>query len=128
MSLKKSLSARKNADSAIKIIMPFSKDLELRERYINFFGALRLGKLLEDLDLIAGQVAFKHTEGWERGLTIVTAACDRIDLLGDLRSDRDLQFLASINWVGKSSLEVGIKISSKKPETGKEWPELISSW
>ena len=56
------------------MIMPFSKDLELRERYINFFGALRLGKLLEDLDLIAGQVAYKHTEGWERGLTIVTAA------------------------------------------------------
>ena len=106
MLLKKPLSARKPADSSIKMIMPFSKDLELRERYINFFGALRLGKLLEDLDLIAGQVAYKHTEGWERGLTIVTAACDRIDLLGDLRSDRDLQFLASINWVGKSSLEV----------------------
>ena len=114
VSLKKSLSPRKTSDSAIKMIMPFSKDLELRERYINFFGALRLGKLLEDLDLIAGQVAYKHTEGWERGLTIVTAACDRIDLLGDLRSDRDLQFLASINWVGKSSLEVGIRISSKE--------------
>ena len=126
MSLKKSLSARKTTDSSIKMIMPFSNDLELRERYINFFGALRLGKLLEDLDLIAGQVAYKHTEGWERGLTIVTAACDRIDLLGDLRSDRDLQFLASINWVGKSSLEVGIRISSKKPKTWKELPELIS--
>ena len=119
MSLKKSLSTRKTAESSIKMIMPFSKDLELRERYINFFGALRLGKLLEDLDLIAGQVAYKHTEGWELGLTIVTAACDRIDLLGDLRSDRDLQFLASINWVGKSSLEVGIRISSKEDRNWK---------
>ena len=119
MSLNKSLPIRKNADSEIKKIMPFSNDLELRERYINFFGALRLGKLLEDLDLIAGQVAYKHTEGWERGLTIVTAACDRIDILGDLRSDRDLQFLASINWVGKSSLEVGIRISSKEARNWK---------
>ena len=92
MVVKKYLSARKTADSEIEKIMPFSKNIELRERYINFFGALRLGKLLEDLDFIAGQVAYKHTEGWERGLTIVTAACDRIDLLGDLRIDRDYSF------------------------------------
>ncbi len=119
MSQKKSLHARKTADSEINEVMPFSKDKELRERYINFFGALRLGKLLEDLDLIAGQVAYKHTEGWERKLTIVTAACDRIDLLGDLKIDRDLQLLASINWVGKSSLEVGIRISSKESNNWK---------
>ena len=71
MSLNKSFSARKTADSAIKKIMPFSKDIELRECYINFFGALRLGKLLEDLDLIAGQVAYKHTEGWNVGLQLL---------------------------------------------------------
>ncbi|MBG56501.1 MAG: hypothetical protein CL935_05200 [Deltaproteobacteria bacterium] len=117
--MKKILTVRKTTDSDIEKIMPFSEDLELRDRYINFFGALRLGKLLEDLDLIAGQVAYKHTDGWERELTIVTAACDRIDLLGDLRIDCDLQFLASINWVGKSSLEVGIKISSKESKIWK---------
>ena len=110
---------RKTADSEIEKIMPFSIDIELRDHYINFFGALRLGKLLEDLDLIAGKVAYKHTDGWDRRLTIVTAACDRIDLLGDLRIDFDLQFLASINWVGKSSLEVGIKISSKESKIWK---------
>ena len=57
MSLKNYLPSRKTTDSEIKKIMPFSKDIELRESYINFFGALRLGKLLEDLDLIAGHVA-----------------------------------------------------------------------
>ena len=65
---------RKVAAAASEKVLPFSTDLELRERYINFFGGLRLGKLLEDLDLIAGQMAYKHTEGWERGITIVTAA------------------------------------------------------
>ncbi|RZO44655.1 MAG: hypothetical protein EVA81_05980, partial [Proteobacteria bacterium] len=98
-SINKKLITAKVTDSAIEKILPFSSDLELRERYINFFNGLRLGKLLEDLDLIAGQVAYRHTEGWERGMTIVTAACDRIDLLGELRSDQDLQLLASINWV-----------------------------
>ena len=117
--LNKALITAKVSDSALEKILPFSTDLELRERYINFFNGLRLGKLLEDLDLIAGQVAYRHTEGWERGMTIVTAACDRIDLLGELHSDRDLQLLASINWVGRSSIEVGVKISSKEGETWK---------
>jgi len=95
---------------------------------INFFNGLRLGKLLEDLDLMAGQVAYRHTEGWERGMTIVTAACDRIDLLGELPSDRDLQLLSSINWVGRSSIEVGVKISSKKMTVGKGWHVPILLW
>ena len=118
-SINKKLITAKVTDSAIEKILPFSSDLELRERYINFFNGLRLGKLLEELDLIAGQVAYRHTEGWERGMTIVTAACDRIDLLGELNSDRDLQLLASINWVGCSSIEVGVKISSKEGESWK---------
>ena len=114
----KPLVTSKVTDSAFEKVLPFSTDLELRDRYINFFGGLRLGILLEDLDLIAGEVAYKHTEGWERGMTIVTAACDRIDLLGELRSDRDLQLLSSINWVGRSSLEIGVRISSKEENPG----------
>ena len=122
---KKLLLSCKVSASASEKVLPFSTDLELRERYINFFGGLRLGKLLEDLDLIAGQMAYKHTEGWKRGLTIVTAACDRIDLLGELRSDRDLQLLSSINWVGRSSLEVGLRISSK---VGKTWRRVARAY
>ncbi len=121
----KPLVTSKVTDSAFEKVLPFSTDLELRDRYINFFGGLRLGKLLEDLDLIAGEVAYKHTEGWERGMTIVTAACDRIDLLGELRSDRDLQLLSSINWVGRSSLEVGVRISSKE---GKSWVRVARAY
>ncbi len=107
------------SDSAFEKILPFGTDLKLRDSYINFFDGLRLGKLLEDLDFIAGRVAYKHTEGLERGLTIVTAACDRIDLLDELRSNCDLQILASVNWVGRSSIEVGIKVSSKENEKWK---------
>jgi len=123
--LSKPLVSRIVADSSFEKILPFSTDLKLRESYINFFDGIRLGKLLEDLDFIAGRVAYKHTEGWERGLTIVTAACDRIDLLGELRSNCDLQILASVNWVGISSIEVGIKISSKE---GKKWRRVARAY
>jgi len=121
----KPLINRKVSDSSLEKILPFNTDLELRESYINFFGGLRLGKLLEDLDFIAGQVAYEHTEGWERGLTIVTAACDRIDLLGELRCDKDLQLLASVNWVGCSSIEVGVKVSSKDL---KNWRRVVRAY
>lgn len=100
------LEERSPGESCFEKIYPFGSDLELREEYINFFGGLRIGKLLEDLDLVAGKVAYSHTQGWERGLGIVTAACDRIDLTGALPSTSDLQLLASVNWVGRSSLEV----------------------
>ncbi len=43
----KPLVTSKVTDSAFEKVLLFSTDLELRDRYINFFGGLRLGKLLE---------------------------------------------------------------------------------
>ncbi len=108
------LQARPGEASGFEKILPLSTNETLRERYINFFGGLRVGKLLEELDLSAGMVAYTHAEGWERGLTIVTAACDRIDLTGPLRSDQDLRIQGSVNWVGRSSMEVGFRISAQE--------------
>ena len=63
------LQERSPGDSCFEKIYPFESDLKLREEYINFFGGLRIGKLLEDLDLVAGKVAYAHAqagrEGWE---------------------------------------------------------------
>ena len=112
------LTQRPPSDSSFEEILPFRTDAELRDRYLNFFGELRLGKLLEDFDLTAGRVAYNHAEGWERGLTIVTAACDRIDLLGELHSDRDLRVRASVNWTGRSSMEVGLQVASEDDHGG----------
>ena len=54
--------------SCFEKIYPFEPDLKLREEYINFFGGLRIGKLLEDLDMVAGKVAYAHAQGWELSL------------------------------------------------------------
>jgi acyl-coenzyme A thioesterase 9 len=115
---KQPLSERPPSVSSFEEILPFRTDAELRERYLNFFGGLRLGKLLEDFDLSAGRTAYNHAQGWERGLTIVTAACDRIDLLDELRSDRDLRVRASVNWTGRSSMEVGLQVASEEGNGG----------
>ena len=56
---------------------------ELFGDYVNIFGGIRFGKILEDLDVFAATCAYMHcgtstTQGEK--LTIVTAAVDRIDV------------------------------------------------
>ncbi len=119
------LQRRQVEESRFEKIIPLSTNEALRDRYINFFGGLRVGKLLEELDLSAGMVAYTHAEGWERGLTIVTAACDRIDLTGPLRSNQDLRIQGSVNWVGRSSMEVGFRISAQESD---EWRPVARAY
>lgn len=104
---------KKVEDSRMDLVLPFGTDLELREANINYFGDLQFGKLLERLDTMAGTIAYKHTDGFDLNLTIVTAACDRIDLYGPLRSDCDIRLRGQVNWVGRSSMEIGIRLESK---------------
>lgn len=101
--------------SAYEKILPFGQDLALRNEYINYFGDIRFGKLLEELDLTAGIVSYNHADGFALDLGIVTAACDRIDLLAPMPCDQDLKILASVNWVGRSSMEIGMRMESKGP-------------
>ena len=63
------LQERSSGDPCFEKIYPFESDLKLREEYINFFGGLRIGKLLEDLDLVAGKLLMPMPragrEDWE---------------------------------------------------------------
>lgn len=111
------LTSKHPDDSDYEKVLPFGSDHALRDEWINPFNDLRIGKLFEELDMTAGITSYKHADGFERDLTIVTAACDRIDLLGALPSDRDLRLRGRVNWVGRSSMEVGIRIESRVGET-----------
>jgi hypothetical protein len=92
---------------------------------------LRFGMLFEELDSIAGIVAYRHAlsteeqreqakkiismkhhngEGFTPALskklplTIVTAACNHIELFGKLGVQDDLILEGSVVWVGRSSM------------------------
>jgi acyl-coenzyme A thioesterase 9 len=65
------------SESATSISYPFSTDEFLLETYINPWNEIRFGKILEDLDALAGNIAFNHVEGTP---LIVTAGVDRIRL------------------------------------------------
>lgn len=52
------LISKRPFDSYVERVYKFSTDTKLRDRYLNSYGGLRTGKILEDLDSIAGQVAY----------------------------------------------------------------------
>ena len=51
---------RKMSDSFDHAIIPLGQDLTLRDKYINPYGGVRMGRLLEDMDVFAVHLVFKH--------------------------------------------------------------------
>lgn len=50
----KLLKPKRMQDSYVELYLPFTEDPELLEKYIATSGLIRLGKVLEDLDTLAG--------------------------------------------------------------------------
>lgn len=94
--------------------LPFSTDAALRRSYMLLDapvrGNIRFGKLLEVLDKLAEEQALAYVRRQHPSARVVTAAVDQIQVLAPADIDRDLVFRARINFVGRTSLEVGIRV------------------
>ncbi|KAF9955072.1 hypothetical protein BGZ72_004027 [Mortierella alpina] len=118
---KRELVLRTMQDSYTEIILPFATDKALLEEYINFGGNVRHGKIMEDLDALAGAISYKHCDDGKSDsspLTIVTASVDRIDFLKPFGVS-DLRLSGHVTYVGYSSMEVFMKmeeIPAGKPD------------
>lgn len=91
----------------------FSSDPVLREQYRNPWGHARIGRLLEDLDSLAGNVAFLHCDDEipeTRPPLLVTASVDRITLARRLTLDADLIMAGSVVWTGRSALDIRMQL------------------
>jgi acyl-coenzyme A thioesterase 9 len=98
------------ADSRTTIDYPFSQDDFLREAYCSPGGTMRFGKILEDLDAFAGNIAFHHVVGNTTMPMLVTAAVDRIALQEIPRLEKDQRLSGQVTWVGNSSMEIRMQI------------------
>jgi acyl-coenzyme A thioesterase 9 len=49
-------------DSYVEEYLPFKSDPNVREEYLNAYGTIRIGKILEDLDALAGSIAYVHCD------------------------------------------------------------------
>ncbi|KAJ2611865.1 hypothetical protein H4S08_002965 [Coemansia sp. RSA 1365] len=122
---------KKISDSFTETYLPFKDNLALREEYINYYGDIRLGKVLEDLDRLAGAVAYKHASDAEGNLApivFVTASVDRIDLKSRLSPDRNYRLAGTVTYVGFSSMEIYIKIQAVPVpgEPSEQEPNLVA--
>ena len=73
-------------------------------------GNLRFGVLLEVLDKVAEDTALDYVRATHPDARVVTAAIDNIVVRAAPDPTRDLAFHARINHVGRSSMEVGIRV------------------
>lgn len=95
-------------------VMPFGSDAELRKRFMvvdePLPGNLRFGLTLEVLDKLAEETALAYVRRFQPEARVVTAAIDSIRVRNPADVGRDLRFLARVNYVGRTSLEVGIRV------------------
>lgn len=76
--------------------------------YSNFGGKIHGGILLSLMDKVAYVCAAKHA-----GNYCVTASIDTVDFLQPVEVGELVSLMASVNYVGKTSLVVGIRVVSE---------------
>ncbi|AJY68873.1 thioesterase [Geobacter sulfurreducens] len=94
--------------------LPLGSDLKQRRRFMvvdeDIPGNFRFGLLLEELDIFAEQTALAYVRRFHPEGRVVTAAIDNILLRHVVDVNRDIVMCARINYVGRSSMVVGIRV------------------
>lgn len=80
--------------------------------YANFGGKIHGGILLSLMDKVAYVCAAKHA-----GNYCVTASIDTVNFLAPVEVGELVSLMASVNYVGKTSLVVGIRVISENVKT-----------
>jgi len=103
--MRTSKSVRESQHETSELMMP---------EHANNMGHVFGGVILSMMDKTAAIAAFRHSRA-----SVVTASIDRVDFrepihLGDL-----VVMKASVNYVGRSSMEVGVRVEAEELLTGR---------
>ncbi|MCL4489752.1 MAG: acyl-CoA thioesterase [Chloroflexi bacterium] len=79
----------------------------------NPLGNVHGGYIMKLVDEAGGLAGMRHARR-----PVVTVAVDSISFLSPVKVGHLLTLRASVNWVGKSSIEVGIRVEAENPITG----------
>ena len=71
------------------------------------------GTVMSWIDIAAAMVAARHC-----GRPVVTAHISDIDFIAPIKMGYHVLIQASLNYVGRSSMIVGVKVTSENPYTG----------
>ena len=79
----------------------------------NILGNILGGRVMHLMDICAAMTATKHARK-----QVVTASVDRLDFLAPAKVGDILILRSSVNFCGKTSIEVGVRIESENRLTG----------
>jgi acyl-CoA hydrolase len=97
---------KKPSESAIttaRLMMPMDANV-----LGNVFG----GAIMRYMDEIAAIVAWRHA-----GTNVVTASIDRMNFYAPVYVGNLLILKASVNYVGTTSMEIGVRLEAQEPST-----------
>ena len=80
----------------------------------NFSGKIHGGHILNLMDQIAFACASKHSRNY-----CVTASVNRVDFLNPIEVGELLTLKASVNYTGRTSMVIGLRVESENIQTGK---------
>ena len=81
--------------------------------YANFGGKIHGGILLSLMDKVAYACASKHA-----GAYCVTVSADQVEFLEPVEVGELVSLHASVNYVGRSSMIIGIRVEAQNVKTG----------
>lgn len=104
--MKQFKTARKSRISITELMLP---------SHSNFGGKIHGGHILSLMDQIAFACASKHCQRY-----CVTASVNRVDFLSPVEVGELLTLKASINFTGRTSMVVGVRVESQNVTSGKK--------
>ncbi|XP_018012625.1 acyl-coenzyme A thioesterase 9, mitochondrial-like [Hyalella azteca] len=114
------LPTRTMSDSWDSAVIPLSTNKCLREKYITFNEGVRIGRLLEDLDVFSAWLCYRHVHNPRQAehpdlpspYIIVTGMMDRMDFCKGVKLDpnHDIRISGHVSWTGTSSIETIVHV------------------
>lgn len=85
----------------------------MQPSHANPAGNVHGGEIMKMIDDAAGAVAIRHARG-----TVVTASIDRLDFREPVYVGNLVFLRASINCVGRTSMEIGVRVEAEDLRSG----------
>lgn len=101
------LPPKRVGDSQVRLSLPMNPDMA------NALGNVHGGMIMKLVDEAGGFAAMKHA----RNVT-VTVAMDSMTFLSPVKIGALVSLNASVNWVGRTSIEVGVRVEAENVVTG----------
>tara|TARA_Y100000780_G_C13695797_1_gene421854 strand:- start:22939 stop:23427 length:489 start_codon:yes stop_codon:yes gene_type:complete len=104
-------------ENNLKTKTPAESAVEMREMVMptdtNKHGTIFGGKIMSWIDIAAAMAAERHCNN-----PVVTAHISDIDFISPINVGYHVSIKASVNYVGTSSMIVGVRVDSENPYTG----------